>query len=667
MVCHCLQFRVVILLVFLFGSTALAQQTAELKPSLTESRDDPFSLDMNSLLNLKITTASKFSEKLTEAAAVVSVVTKDELQRFGGFTLRQILERVAGLNGSTSQFIDRSIIAVRGDQTHADGGHVLILINGRPTREGGLGGIGSDILESFPVKVLERIEVVKGPGSVLYGSDAFSGVINLITRKADGIEVDLSSASAGGGGQAQTAQILVAQGQLKVVAAGQFHNKTNLPNSYKFFDSNPFSRTNGSTLLTDSNLREQGAGAYLGINYKHLSFMSNFTEFEAPSFSGGIVGTVRWKRGFADVGYTLDATKNWQMNFNLTYTRGVIRAAKFPDAGGDASEVVTEWTNFVTLGENDRLTFGALNDNIYGNGTYYGVIPNVALYKGSRNGLGFYAQHEHRLTDDFKVIGGVQANKNGRISFDLVPRVGLIWNPIHQITFKALYGKAFRAPNLVELLVDFPTIKGNNKLTPEKVGTLDFGIAYQSNHLQASVNYFHSRQSSQIVADSSVFPIQFINQGNALFQGFESEAKYYWQKNWLLLASTVYQTNSDGTGKRNVTPIPNHSAKLGISYLAENGVTLSMFDVYQGRIDGYSSSLNPIPAATHMISAHARLDLTRRWLKYSRSGIAVFAQADNLLNHSVWLPNWGYGGVDTIPAHNRRSIYFGVEVWIKGE
>ena len=665
MLCNWLQFRILILLVFLFQSVSFAQQTGE--GSRTESLDDPFLLDMNSLLNLKITTASKFSEKLTEAAAVVSVVTKDELQRFGGFTLRQILERVAGLNGSTSQFIDRSIIAVRGDQTRADGGHVLILINGRPTREGGQGGIGSDMLESFPVKVLERIEVVKGPGSVLYGSEAFSGVINLITRKADGMEVDLSSASAAGGGQSQTAQMLVAQGKLKVVAAGQFHNKTNLPNSYKFFDSTPYSRTKGSTLVTDSNLREQGTGAYLGINYKRLSFMSTFTEFEAPSFSSGIVGTVRWKRGFADVGYSLDVTTNWQMSFNLSYTRGIIRAVKFPDAGGDASEMVAEWTNLVSLGKSDRLTFGALNSNISGIGTYYGVTPNILIYTGSRNGLGFYAQHEHKLTDDIKLIGGVQANKNGRISLDLVPRVGLIWNPVHQLTFKALYGKAFRAPNLLELLVDFPTVKGNNKLTPEKVGTFDVGIAYQSNHLQASVNYFHSRQSAQIVADSSVFPLQYVNQGRALFQGFESEVKYYWQKNWLILASTLYQTNYDRSGRRNVTPVPAGSAKAGISYLAENGVTLSMFDVYQGRIHGYSSSLNPIPSATHMISAHARLDLTRRWFKYSRSGIALFAQADNLANHSVWLPNWGYGGVDTIPAHNRRSIYFGVEVWIKGE
>jgi outer membrane receptor for ferrienterochelin and colicins len=119
----------------------------------------------------------------------MSVVTKDELRRFGGTTLREVLARVAGLNVSSGFFADPSVIAMRGDQTRTDssfGGHVLFLINGRPVREILAGGASSDLLESFPIGVLERIEITKGPGSVLYGSDAFSGVVNLITKKADG-------------------------------------------------------------------------------------------------------------------------------------------------------------------------------------------------------------------------------------------------------------------------------------------------------------------------------------------------------------------------------------------------------------------------------------------------------------------------------------------------
>src|SRR5262249_36639457 len=136
--------------------------------------------------NIKVTTVSKFSENLADAPGVISIITKDELKRFGAMSLREVLERVPSLVRSSSYFTDRSLVAARGDQTKIDGGHILILINGRPSREVLEGGLITDLLESFPVGILERIEVIKGPGSVLYGSNAFSAVINLITQKADG-------------------------------------------------------------------------------------------------------------------------------------------------------------------------------------------------------------------------------------------------------------------------------------------------------------------------------------------------------------------------------------------------------------------------------------------------------------------------------------------------
>ncbi len=85
------------------------------------------------------------------APGVMSVVSRDELRRFGGLTLREILERVAGLSGFRTGFNDRSIVSVRGNQAPVNGGHVLLLINGRPTREVAEGGVNEDILESFPV------------------------------------------------------------------------------------------------------------------------------------------------------------------------------------------------------------------------------------------------------------------------------------------------------------------------------------------------------------------------------------------------------------------------------------------------------------------------------------------------------------------------------------
>src|SRR3981081_1247284 len=128
----------------------------------TDRPGDLLSIDFESLLNVQVITASKSAETLSDAAGAISVVTRDELQRFGGITLGEILQRVPGLTGTSSYFTDRSLIAARGDQTKANGGHILILINGRPTREILEGGLISDLMDAFPVNVLERSAAFTG-------------------------------------------------------------------------------------------------------------------------------------------------------------------------------------------------------------------------------------------------------------------------------------------------------------------------------------------------------------------------------------------------------------------------------------------------------------------------------------------------------------------------
>jgi outer membrane receptor for ferrienterochelin and colicin len=566
-------------------------------------------MDLDSLFNTKVTTASKFSEKLSDAAGVVSVVTQDELQRFGGTTLLEVLERVAGLSISSTVLADSSLITIRGDQTRANAGHILILINGRPVREILSGGVSSDILESFPIGILERIEVIKGPGSVLYGSDAFAGVINLITKKAEANEYHVSAAAGAAGEESVTENLLFQRGAFNMVEGGQYHAWPR----WNITDRD----TNTSLMATLQNaiLRDDGIGGYLGINFKGLSFMSSYTGQEAPSFLGGVVGDTRSKRGFSDLGYTFRAGAKWQMAFNYTYTRSVFDAPDYPNAHADSYEEDLEWTNFITFSENDRLTFGTVYNHIDGVETIIGATPNVIGAKGSRNAAEGYVQYEHKLNDDLKLIGGVQLNKIGAIAVDAVPRIGGIWNPSDHITLKLLYGGAYNAPSLAETLLNQPDVKGNPNLKPETVGTLDAQLIYQNNRLQASVDYFESRQTNLISLNAATFPLRYYNYSAPLhFQGGEAEGKYYLTRGWFLTGSVLYQVNDSGTGSRNLSPSPNVAAKAGVSYLSSNGAIFSLFDAYQGPIAGLSP-LNPPAAAYPSISAHARYDVTKRWIK----------------------------------------------------
>jgi outer membrane receptor protein involved in Fe transport len=642
---------------------ARAQGSAFCAAPAARGDDALLSLDLASLLDVKVTTASKFAETLADAPGVMSVVSRDELRRFGGVTVREVLERVPGLTGTTAYFTDRSILAARGDQTKINGGHLLILINGRPTREVLEGGVVSDVLESFPVSILERIEIIKGPGSVLYGSNAFSAVVNLITQRADRNGFMLSGFPGGAGALGSAAQATVACGDLSIVAAAQYHRKPDWRTTYRIpeaFVNDPLA---GVQLAVQSALiRDFGEGAYLGVGFKGLNVMSSFTGWHTSSFVRGTVGENRWRRGFADLGYGFKPHAGWDSSVNLTYTRTTLQVPDFPNIGRDSNEAVLEWTNTLSATTRDRVTFGALYNRVAGEEIYFGLGFPLPISQGSRSSGGFYGQVDHRFNPKVKVIGGLQANKIAGVDLNVVPRAGLIWNPVAPVTVKALYSSAFRAPSINETRLNHPGLAGNPALRPETVGTFDLGVAYQGERILAGVTVFRSRQSDSIVVDTSTPRWSYQNLGEATFAGFEFEGKYYAGRHLFVLGSYSYQANEDSNGVENITPVPNTSAKAGVSYETGNGLAISLFDNYQGGLPRYTSTLNPTPTAYHLVSSQVRFDLARFLGADAARSVGLFVRGDNLANRQVWMPDWGGNTGDTIPGLRGRTVYFGIEL-----
>lgn len=624
---------------------------------------EPSVADLESLLNTKVITASKFPENVSGAPGVIRVVTRDELKRFGGLTLREILERVAGLTGTTASFTDRSIISARGDQTQINGGHILFLINGRPTREVLEGGIISDLLEAFPVSILERIEVIEGPGSVLYGSDAFSAVINLITQKAQGDQLIVTGEGGPSGAAATSGNIFLKQGDWNIAGAGQFHQYPDwaTPVSTTYFG------------VENALIPNRSQGEYLGVDYKGLSLMSSFTDWSTAFLEGG-VGIARWRRGFADAGYHLKAASHWDMNFNFTYTRTTFDAKNYiPFITRDSYEALGEWSNVLALGNRDQITFGTLYDYIHGAEIFYGETPAIAISQGGRPSGAFYAQDDHQLTDSLKLIGGFQGNKIDNIHLNVVPRGGAIWTPASHWSLKALYSQAFRAPSLNETLLHYipppsiggPSLLGNPGLVPEKVATVDVELRYQGKRLEAGVDYFHSKQSDIIVQSNVTTAGIYMNLESATFNGVEGEAKYYFQKYFYATGSFNYQFDISGSTSGPIAPIPNWGAKAGISYEGSNGLTIGLFDVTEGAVSGYSAAQNPNTGAYSLLSANVRLDLSKH-LHTGRSwGVALVAHAENLANTAIWLPDWKDVPGDTIFVNQGRTIFAGIEFSLK--
>jgi outer membrane receptor for ferrienterochelin and colicin len=617
------------------------------------------SLDIEQLMDVKVTTASLFSDKISNAPSIISVVTSDELRRFGGMTLGEILQRVPGLTGTTQYFTDRSLVAALGDQTKTAGGHILFLINGRPTREVQEGGIISDLLESFPVGILERIEVIKGPGSVLYGSNAFSAVVNLITRKAQGAQVSAEGFGGPNGTVASDTQMLVKRGDFSAVGAAQLHDEPDWPLVYTV----PPSERNLSFAphvpnVQDVNLVDRGVGAYAGADYKGLSLMSAFTEWQSTAFVQGTVGETRLTRDFANLGYNVKVRQNWEMEFNVTYTRTTFGEVPYPSAQRDSNEFIAEWTNLITLTANDRLTVGTLFTRDAGTELFTGKPPAVAATRSIPGGS-LYAQLDHQFGSKLKLIGGFQSNKISALAWNTVPRGGIIWNPSSWASIKALYGQAFRAPAIDETSLNRPGVVGNPTLVPEKVGTVNLGFGVQWNRLEGEIDYFNSQQTNDIVSVTG-HPSHYENLGSITFNGVELAGKYYLNKKFFFQGSLLYQTNHNNTGKNDVTPIPNIGFKGGMSY-ESRGLTVSIFDVSDGPISGYSGAVNPLQGWHNNLNGHLRYDLSRYLPFGSENGVAIVAHVNNMFDHGIWLPGWGFNSIDTVPYQQGRVVFAGLQ------
>ncbi|MBL8212835.1 MAG: TonB-dependent receptor [Bryobacterales bacterium] len=621
----------------------------------TDTVVDPDSLALESLLKMEVTTASKFPEKLSAAPGVVSVITQDELKRFGVLTVGEALERVPGLAPTSSYFSDRNMFAVRGDYVKDNGSHVLLLINGRPTRETLDGGVMSDLLQSFPVNALERIEVIRGPGSVLYGSNAFSGVINLITKKARGQSAS-ARAFATGGGSGGSAELTFERGDLSILVAGQTRQ-------------NPPRRTNFVyPLLPEIGLYgtsepiavpDRGNGAYLCIDFKGLQFMGAYLQDESMAFPL-VPSNTRSHRGFTNLGYSLSPTARWQMRLDLTHTLTRLDTSAFPFISRSGSDTVAEWTNIVRVTAGDTVTFGALYNYIEGTELTTSPPPSVIGSQGSRRAPGVYWQWEHRFHDAFKLVGGLQSNKIGHLDWNTVPRAGAIWSPAKHIHIKTLYGRAFRAPSINELHLVNIGLMGNLNLQPEYVRTIDVSLSYQTNRFLAALTYFHSRQSGIIRGVLSEFPNppQYRNLGTVRIAGFETEVKQYITDRLFYSGSLLYTRNTTDapTGAGHLTG-PGWNASTGISYQDRRSYTLSLQGAFRPRIPapGYG---NPASESYQQLNAHARFELSRLFGDSTR-GLALFAHSLNLANQKAWLPA-GHLQLG-FPFQRGRTLYYGIE------
>jgi len=641
---------------------------------------DIFDLSLEQLMELKVTrvtTASKNSESIYEAPGVLSVITQQEIEDYGANSLREVLERVTGLYMGGSYLYPQNFTAMRGDMlTHMDN-HVLLMLDGRPMREGLYGGLNAPIYLALPLSLIQQIEVIRGPGSVLYGSNAYSGVINLITKKKGDSKVSgLVETNMGTFGTTNVESLV----QLN-------HKELNLRAIAKGFNERGWAMEaigeDGEAFSTDYSEQNESVG--LMMNYKSLNVQALYLNSRQRHLSSQAVFRDQFlqiERFFADLQHTHNFSEKWQGALNLTYNQVKTDFDLPPGPHREqSSSLLLEYAQRLELSPRLRLQTGVLGQYIQGKGeidlasgeTFYMIPESEEIW------LNAYLQADYRPFSWLKLTAGGQLNKPEDTPLNLVPRLSAVFHDTNRpLGLKLLFGQAFRSGFMGENKINVPNVllgpaaRDEDRLLPEIVSTLDAQVFWVSPKAQFFVTYFNSQQNNLISRTASPDTASnasiYVNQGTLKSQGIEVEANWKPAEKLSLQANYAFQINENEEGTENYTTVPNHMLKVGIRWSPSKFLRIACFNSWYSAPEDVvvrnpgRNLVNPAPRAHNMLTAKVSLNLTQLLKHTGKTQTQFFVYGYNLLNEEVYFPEFNRSRINSLPATQGRGVYAGLNV-----
>jgi outer membrane receptor for ferrienterochelin and colicin len=646
-------------IVISFGySPKIFGQEAEKKAETDASKLAEMNLD--DLLNVQVTTASKKAEKTTEAPGIMTTITSEEIKYLGANNLTDVLERVTSFQEVGSSLFPQNQSTVRGDLQSNYDNHVLILINGKPMVNGVLGGYNEPVYSGFPLEMIDRIEIIRGPGSVLYGSNAFVGVVNIITKDSDDKSSLLAKAGAGSFG---TVNGLVMGKFVKDDFKAKISSKIENINGWDY--SAMTVRPGFPNSLVNRNFGGKNFDLNADLSYKGLSFSTFYINGNQDML--GILpyttyaGKNTYEEFFFNLGYNYKFSDTWDGLISLTHNGMDMKiddqaAAVAPDHQAN-SDYTAELTINGEVVNNLNVVFGGVLNSRNKNSVAVGDAIANPYHQTIISG---YLQADYKPVDVLKLIAGAQLNKLENQSADIVPRLGAIFNITDQFGLKALYSSAYRSPWPVEQLLVNPAVIGNPNLTPEKIGTLDIQLFYSGKGSEASLTYYNSHYTNSIIRQplpNNPKVVTYINLSELHTNGFEFEGKVQTTNRIFITGSATIQNNADESTTKIF--VPNFMGKIGAFYKMDFGFTVGIFNTFFGKpLSNTGKSLNPAANSVDLLSLNLNYKLPVAFpLEFN-----VYVK--NLLNSAYNYPEYNRGWVNTLPLEPGRAIYGTVSVGI---
>lgn len=520
-------------------------------PAATQTASaDTGELSLEQLLQVEVQSvfgASKFIQKITDAPAAVTVVTANEIERYGWHTLADVLRNVRGFyvtNDRAYAYVGTRGFLRPGDFTT----RILLLVDGHRVND----NVYDQALieEDFQVDLrdVEQIEIIRGPSSSLYGSSAFFGVINVVTKAApaSGTRRDISVDGGTLGrrlGRAQFGHRFTNGASLTVSASRQQvdGNRSLYFPEYDSADTN-YGRAIGRDGMTRGNV-------FGRLTFGSLTVKAGYNDRSRDFPTGAYDTTFNDGRPSVDDHHFIsDAIWEHGLGAWKTRVRGAFDHYTFTGDYPYATDGGVR--QYIDAGTGDWLTgelqlsrsLGAHNvtggteyrNNVKQDQFSYYTAPHEAVWTDRQKSdtLALYLQDEWHLHPKLLVNAGVRYNHYARFADPVKPRFAAIYHPQEQTAIKFIYGEAFRAPNVFESFYIIPgQWKQRPGLRPENIRTTEAIVEHYAGRrlrLAGGAFLYRVRDLINFTSDDADGMFLFANMDSAKATGLEGEAEAKW-------------------------------------------------------------------------------------------------------------------------------------------
>lgn len=661
--------------------SAQAQETSE---------EEELAAVMGGQPTVSIATGSQ--QPLRRAPAVATVIGAADIAAIGEVELDRLLESVPGLHVSRSNQGFGPLYLIRGVASEFNP-QTLMLLNGVPVTTLFVGNRGN-VWGGLSADRIARIEVIRGPGSALHGADAYSGVINIVTKSAadvDGTELGARIGALGlrdgwlqhGGrmGSAQLAAFVRVGRRDGPHGLVERDAQTVLDQVFGTHASLAPGPTRLGYRAVDGGLDLAWQGWRLRADYKLRDDLQTGTGVAAALDP---VGLLRSERRLIDLSRSdIALGGDWTLGFTASHMHyeqtlpqplqlfppGAFNGA-FPNGMIGAPETWERQLRLAVVlqhrGAGDhhwRIGFGHDDLDLYrtrefknfqlvqsgpliglplpnADGQVRQAAPGDTFLAPHRRRLDYlYVQDEWHLLPDWTLTAGVRHDRYSDVGGTTNPRVALVWDARLDVTAKLLYGHAFRAPAFTEQFsVNNPVVRGNPALKPETIRSLEAALAWQAGadlQLNLSLFRFAARDGIRTVRDADGSSM-FTNLGQQHGRGLELEAQWQASRQLRLSGNLALQRTTDVATGQDAGYAPHRHLWARADWAAPAGWQASaQLNQVAGRRRAPGDARPPI-------ADYTTLDLTLRSAR-TRSGWEFSASVLNLFDADAREPSLAPG------------------------